>query len=98
MPEGVKRMRARAARLVEQAEALAAREAERVRRVFPRWAVGHEAQGGSPAFELLRRADEWHPRLVVVGSHGHTALGRFVLGSFVPRQGFCPGEGARQRP
>jgi nucleotide-binding universal stress UspA family protein len=81
IPEGVKRMRARVARLVEQAEALAERGAERVRRIFPRWAVGHEARGGSPAFELLRRADEWQPLLIVVGSHGHTALGRFVLGS-----------------
>ena len=81
IPEGVKRMRERAARLVEQAEALAERGAERVRRVFPQWAVGHEAQSGSPAFELLRRADEWQPQLIVVGSHGHTALGRFVLGS-----------------
>jgi nucleotide-binding universal stress UspA family protein len=30
---------------------------------------------------LLNRAGEWQPQLIVVGSHGHTALGRFVLGS-----------------
>jgi nucleotide-binding universal stress UspA family protein len=81
IPEGVKRARKQAARLVEQAAALAERGAERVRRVFPQWTVGHEAQSGSPAFELMRRADEWQPQLIVVGSHGHTALGRFVLGS-----------------
>src|SRR3712207_1836278 len=81
IPEGVKRMRERAARLVEQAAGLAARGAECVRRVFPQWAVGHEAQGGSPAFELLRRADEWQAQLIVVGSHGHKALGRFVRGT-----------------
>lgn len=81
IPEGVKRMRERATRRVEQAEALAGRGAEHVRRVFPQWEVGHEAQGGSPAFELLRRADEWQPQLIVVGSNGQTALGRFVLGS-----------------
>lgn len=81
VPAGVKRMRERAERVVEEARALAARGEERVRRIFPQWTVGHEALSGSPAFELLKRADEWQPRLIVVGSHGHTALGRFVLGS-----------------
>ena len=81
IPAGVKHMRARAEHLVEQARALAERGAERVRRVFPQWTVGHEAQTGSAAFELLNRADEWQPQLIVVGSHGLTTLGRFVLGS-----------------
>jgi len=36
---------------------------------------------GSPAFELLNRAEEWKPDLIIVGSTGHTALGKFVLGS-----------------
>src|ERR1044072_7011593 len=81
IPASVKRMHQRAEQLVEQARALAERGEERVRRVFPQWTVGHEAQSGSPAFELLNRADEWQPELIVVGSHGQTALGRFVLGS-----------------
>lgn len=81
MPAGVKRMRERAEQIVEQARALAARGGERVRRLFPQWAVSHEALSGSPAFELLKKADEWQPQLIVVGSYGHTALGRFVLGS-----------------
>jgi nucleotide-binding universal stress UspA family protein len=42
-----------------------------------------QAEGlyGSPAREVIRLADEWEPDLVVVGSHGHSALGRLVLGS-----------------
>lgn len=36
--------------LVEQAEALSERGAERVRRVFPQWTLSHEALSGSPAF------------------------------------------------
>jgi nucleotide-binding universal stress UspA family protein len=53
----------------------------RLRKNFPGWQVSAEALFGSPARELIARADEWAPDLVVVGSHGRTALGRFVLGS-----------------
>jgi nucleotide-binding universal stress UspA family protein len=81
IPAGVKLARERAARIVGQAQELAERGGERVRRIFPRWTVSHEAASGSPAFELLNRAEGWQPQLIVVGSHGHTALGRFVLGS-----------------
>jgi nucleotide-binding universal stress UspA family protein len=81
IPAGVKRARERAARIVEQAQEVAESGGKRVRRIFPGWTVSHEALSGSPAFELLNRAREWQPQLIVVGSHGHTALGRFVLGS-----------------
>jgi nucleotide-binding universal stress UspA family protein len=30
---------------------------------------------------LIRKADEWEPDLVVVGSHGHSLAGRIILGS-----------------
>jgi nucleotide-binding universal stress UspA family protein len=43
--------------------------------------VRAEVLAGQPAYELIRKADEWKPDLVVVGSHGHSALGRFILGS-----------------
>jgi nucleotide-binding universal stress UspA family protein len=81
IPAGLKLARERAARIVEQAQELAKHGRMRVRRNFPQWTVSHEAMSGSPAFELLNRAEEWQPQLIVVGSHGHTALGRFVLGS-----------------
>lgn len=81
IPAGVKRARERAARIVEQAQELAERGSRQVQRIFPRWTVTHEAASGSPAFELLNRAGEWRPDLIITGSHGHTALGRFVLGS-----------------
>ncbi len=77
----VRQARVRAARIVERAQELAERGGKRVRNVFPHWTIRHEALSGSPAFELLSRAGEWRPQLIVVGSHGHTALGRFVLGS-----------------
>ena len=36
---------------------------------------------GSPSRELLRKAEEWRPDLIVVGSQGRSAFGRFFLGS-----------------
>src|SRR5215207_2198543 len=81
VPSAVKLAHQRAERMVEEATALAKRGSERVQRIFPRWRVSYEAMSGSPAFELLNRAGEWKPGLIVVGSTGHTALGRFVLGS-----------------
>jgi len=81
VPPGLKEARERAARVMEEAEHLAERGSKRVQQVFSGWQVSHEARNGSPGFELLNSAREWQPDLIVVGSHGRTALGRFVLGS-----------------
>jgi nucleotide-binding universal stress UspA family protein len=81
VPAVVKRAQERAARIVEEAEQLAQRGSKRVQSILPNWKVSHEALSGSPAFEILNRADEWRPDLIVVGSQGHTAIGRLVLGS-----------------
>jgi nucleotide-binding universal stress UspA family protein len=49
--------------------------------LFPEWQVQPEAGVGSPANIILWKADEWNPDLIIVGSHGHNALGRFFFGS-----------------
>lgn len=66
---------------VTEALELAQGAENRLRSDFPNWKVGTDASLGSPARELIAKADEWEPDLIVVGSHGRTALGRFVLGS-----------------
>jgi nucleotide-binding universal stress UspA family protein len=81
IPAGLKRARAHAAKIVKDAQELAERGSRRLQHIFPRWTLSHDALNGSAAHELLNRAREWQPDLVVVGSHGRTALGRFVLGS-----------------
>lgn len=48
---------------------------------FPHWDIKTEAIWGMPASKLIEKADDWQPDLLVVGSHGHSALGRFFLGS-----------------
>lgn len=81
VPPGLKEARERAAHVMEEAERLAQRGSKRVQHNFAGWQVRPEVRNGSPGFELLRCAREWQADLIVVGSHGHTALGRFVLGS-----------------
>lgn len=80
-PPGLKEARERAAHVMEEAERLAQRGSIRVQHRFSDWHVSHEVRNGSPGFELLACARESPTDLIVVGSHGHTALGRFVLGS-----------------
>lgn len=65
--------------------ALAGRARERVKTLFPNWKVSADSSCGSPAWELVAKADEWNPDLIVVGSHGRTALGRLVMGSVSQR-------------
>ena len=81
IPPGLKRAREHAAAIMAEAEERAERGKKRVQMVFSGWSVSASVTNGSPGFELLNRAEEWQPQLIVVGSHGHTAVGRFVLGS-----------------
>jgi nucleotide-binding universal stress UspA family protein len=48
---------------------------------FPDWSIEAETCFDAPAKALLKRAEKWKPDLLVVGSHGWTALGRLLLGS-----------------
>jgi nucleotide-binding universal stress UspA family protein len=66
---------------LEKAESIAQRACERIQSYFPDWTVKAEVRSGSTASVIIERADEWRPDLIVVGSHGRSALGRFMLGS-----------------
>ncbi len=48
---------------------------------FPEWEIKTDAVWGGAASKLIEGADEWKPDLLVVGSHGRSALGRLFLGS-----------------
>lgn len=70
-----------AARLLAEARGLATAASRRVRSYFPDWEVRTKVLEGSASRELLQEEERWQPDLVVVGSHGRSALGRFFLGS-----------------
>jgi nucleotide-binding universal stress UspA family protein len=69
----------------KKALAMAERAGERVQALFPDWKVSADSSCGSAAWELVANADKWNPDLIVVGSHGRSALGRFMLGSVSQR-------------
>lgn len=86
VPVGVRRAHERAERELKEAESLAKRAGERIKKSFPDWQVRHEALADSPSWALIRRADEWKADLIVVGTHGHSVLGgRLILGSVSQR-------------
>lgn len=69
---------------VKEFKALAQRAATRLREIQvhgQRWEVTTETPMGSPASLLIEKADSWKPDLIVLGSHGRSALGRFFFGS-----------------
>jgi nucleotide-binding universal stress UspA family protein len=72
---------AEAVRAAEEASALADEGSRRVLAEFPHWGVYPEPVVGTPALTVLARARDWQADVLVVGSHGRTALGRFLLGS-----------------
>ena len=69
------------ARVLLEAKAFTTIAGERLRSYFPDWQVSAHAPAGQPFQELIKKADEWKPDLVVVGSQGHSLAGRLLLGS-----------------
>jgi nucleotide-binding universal stress UspA family protein len=68
-------------RVLTEAKDFASRASDQVRSYFPHWNVRAETLAGSAAWELISKADEWKPDLIVVGSHGRSAVSRLILGS-----------------
>ena len=86
VPEGVKLALARGNQKLHEAETLAKRASEQIKAAFPRWVIRHEAQADSPAWALIRTADDWKPDLIVMGARGHSVFGgRLILGSISQR-------------
>jgi nucleotide-binding universal stress UspA family protein len=81
VPAAVRRAWAEATQAIEAARALSLQARARVQALFPDWQVRAAAFADSPAWGVIKQADTWHPDLIVVGSHGRSALGRLVLGS-----------------
>lgn len=72
---------ATAAAMLERAKINAASAAERLQRQFPRWKISAESAADSPSWGIVQKAETWGADLIVVGSHGYSSLGRWVLGS-----------------
>jgi nucleotide-binding universal stress UspA family protein len=66
---------------ITQSRALALEAKGRLQAHFPCWEIKAEESSGSPAREILKKAGDCKSDLIVVGSQGHSGLGRFLLGS-----------------
>ena len=76
----VRKARALVAARLAEAHALAEEGSSLVQKRFPSWKVSHAGYAASPPETLIQPPD-FTPDLVVVGSHGRSALGRMVMGS-----------------
>ncbi|HLO00690.1 MAG TPA: universal stress protein [Pyrinomonadaceae bacterium] len=86
VPAGVRRAHEHAARAVAQARDLAEEGQAQIAKLFPGWHVRAEACADSPAWALIRRAEEWQADLILVGSQGLASIGgRLILGSVSQR-------------
>ena len=86
VPAGVRRAHESAQRKLHKAELMAKQASELVNKSFPGWKVSHEALADSPAWAIIRTAEQRKPDLIVVGAQGHAVLGgRLILGSVSQR-------------
>jgi nucleotide-binding universal stress UspA family protein len=86
MPESVRRAHERARHELDEAQGLVKRASEKLQAIFPSWQVSYEAVADSPAWALIRKADEWKPDLIVMGARGLSVFGgRLILGSISQR-------------
>jgi nucleotide-binding universal stress UspA family protein len=86
------------AEALEEARGLAAKASAKLKSYFTAWEVSAETVSGSPAREILKKADSYKPDLIVLGCQGRSALGRFFLGSVsqkVVSEACCPVRVAR---
>lgn len=86
IPEVERRAKVRAQKVIKEAMALAERAAKRVKADFPDWNVKTEVRCDAPAWAVIKTADLLGSDLIVVGSHGHSLVGRrLILGSVSQR-------------
>jgi nucleotide-binding universal stress UspA family protein len=85
VPADLKRVYSRSSKPAQEALEQADKARQRLQINFPRWDVRAASACGTPAWELISKADEWKPDLIVVGSHGRSGLARLMLGSVSQR-------------
>lgn len=86
VPDAVKRAYETARGKLAEAAAAATQASVQIKSMFPSWQVRSEALADSPAWALVRSADEWKPDLIIMGARGHSVFGgRLILGSISQR-------------
>lgn len=68
-------------RVLRETRVMGSKVVHKLRKEFLTWKVYSEVLRGAPAEVLLQKAAEWQPDLIMGGSQGRSAIGRFFLGS-----------------
>jgi nucleotide-binding universal stress UspA family protein len=71
----------KAAEVIRNSRKVAIEGARRVHELFPDWTVMNVTKADSPAWGIVAEAKRWNADLIVIGSHGRSALERYFLGS-----------------
>jgi nucleotide-binding universal stress UspA family protein len=71
----------KAAEVIRNSRKVAIEGARRVHELFPDWTVTNVTKADSPAWGIVAEAKRWNADLIVIGSHGRSALERYFLGS-----------------
>lgn len=66
---------------IDKALTIAGEMSKKLKSVFPRWRLWARSSGGSPAGEILSKAQQWNVDLIVIGSHGRPGVGKLFFGS-----------------
>ncbi len=70
-----------AARVMDEASDFSSQARARLQSLFPSWKVRSEVLAGTAWSEVIQKANDWKPDLVVLGSQKRSAIGRFIFGS-----------------
>lgn len=65
----------------EAASGIVERAAHLIKEKRPEWSVCTTVTEGIPKYAILQEAEKMEADLIMVGSHGRGAMGRFLLGS-----------------
>lgn len=80
-PPAVISARNRAKESLEESLVFSVEGAQLLRQLFPKWIVHTETCTDSPAWALVKKAEDWNAEMIVVGSHGRSAFERALIGS-----------------
>lgn len=81
LTEGLRKKHEEHLKILAETEESVRRAAERLKTMFDDWTVNSEATYGSPAWEILAKADDFKPDLIVVGARGESAVELVLIGS-----------------
>ena len=74
----IERSREAARNQLDRAIMIAEQASRKIKSMFSGWSVKSQSCADSPAWALLKKAETWRADLIMVGAHGHSALGRFL--------------------